>query len=258
MFANCIPDVLKLTESVVIECHRNLVALFARSFPGARIQPLVPAGEEPRWVSEQRDPFLQIAMGDLPGHFRRKWEDFPRHHGYLKASDEKVNQWKRRLNALGPGPKIGISWRGGLQASRAHLRSISIETITSFASLPCKFISLQYGNVERDIERANQAGSPWLTHWQDAIDDYDETAALVMALDGVVSVCTSLIHLTGALGQKVFILAPAITEWRYLDKGDRMPWYPSAKLLRQKSVGDWTEVIDAAKDAIRSEILATP
>ena len=78
-----------------------------------------------------------------------------------------------------------------------------------------------------------------LPHWQDALDDYEETAALICALDLVISVCTAVIHLAGALGKPVWVLVPAIAEWRYLDRGELLPWYPSARLFRQTEPGQW-------------------
>jgi ADP-heptose:LPS heptosyltransferase len=80
-------------------------------------------------------------------------------------------------------------------------------------------------------------------HWPEAIADYDKTAALVSALDLVISVTTSVVHLAGALGQRVWVLAPAYPEWRYLLYGNTMPWYPSARLFRQPQPGDWASVM---------------
>jgi ADP-heptose:LPS heptosyltransferase len=81
-------------------------------------------------------------------------------------------------------------------------------------------------------------------HWQEAIDDYDETAALVCALDCVLTVCTSLVHLTGALGRPAIVMVPFGSDWRYGAQGDRMLWYPSVRLVRQAAVGDWSTVLE--------------
>jgi hypothetical protein len=67
----------------------------------------------------------------------------------------------------------------------------------------------------------------------------------------VVSVCTALIHLCGALGRPVWILVPAVPEWRYMRQGDRMPWYPSAELFRQERVGEWDAVIERVAERLR-------
>jgi ADP-heptose:LPS heptosyltransferase len=88
-------------------------------------------------------------------------------------------------------------------------------------------------------------------HWPDAIDDYDETAALVCALDAVVSVCTAVVHLGGALGRPVYVVVPLSPEWRYGLVGDAMPWYPSVKLFLQQEVGEWNEPIAQIRDVLR-------
>ena len=80
-------------------------------------------------------------------------------------------------------------------------------------------------------------------HWSEVIADYDETAALVTALDLVISVCTAVIHLGGALGQPVWVMAPFSPEWRYGFAGKAMPWYPSVRIFRQPAYGQWDPVI---------------
>ena len=88
-------------------------------------------------------------------------------------------------------------------------------------------------------------------HWQDAIDDYDETAALVCALDRVVTVCTALVHLTGGLGRPAIVMVPFGSDWRYGAEGERMPWYPSVRLVRQRAIGDWSWVLDSVGGLLR-------
>jgi ADP-heptose:LPS heptosyltransferase len=81
-------------------------------------------------------------------------------------------------------------------------------------------------------------------HRQDAIDNYDETAALVSALDLVISVQTAVIHLSGALGTPTWVMVPVCPEWRYGATGERMPWYGSVRLFRQRQWNDWQETIE--------------
>jgi ADP-heptose:LPS heptosyltransferase len=82
-----------------------------------------------------------------------------------------------------------------------------------------------------------------ISHWSEAIDDYDETAALVAALDLTLTVCTAIAHLAGALGRPLWVMAPTNAEWRYGRSGDTMAWYPSARIFRQTRAGDWNDVI---------------
>ena len=249
MFASCFEQAITLAGRCIIECEPRLVALFRRSFASVCIEAEV-RGEVPAWLARAQPIDCQIPMGSLPGFFRKRWEQFPRHSGYLCAAPERVAYWRARLDALGPGPKIGLSWRGGIAATRRHLRSLALEEFLPVLRLPAKFVSLQYGNCADDLNALSREHGVILPHWQDALDDYDETAALVCALDLVISVCTAVIHLAGALGKPVWILVPAVAEWRYLDRGEIMPWYPSARLFRQTESGRWQDVISQVTEEL--------
>jgi ADP-heptose:LPS heptosyltransferase len=115
-------------------------------------------------------------------------------------------------------------------------------------------VSLQYTDCRAEIAAAERRHGLSVRHWQEAIDDYDETAALVAALDAVVSVCTAVVHLAGGLGRRALVLVPYAAEWRYGTAGEVMPWYPSVRLLRQAAPGAWTNVLERVKD----ELLAPP
>lgn len=254
MFASCFAEVIARAGRTVIECNPKLEGLFRRSFPRASVHSTAAAGADPGSLASVGAVDFQIAMGDLPGMFRNRIEDFPSHRGYLAADPEKVLRWKARLADLGPGYKLGLSWRGGVAATRRHLRSLEPEQLLGVLRLPLHAVSLQYDRVEPELARLRMQHGVALAHWQDAIDDYDETAALVCALDGVLSVCTAVVHLAGALGRPVWVLAPSVTEWRYLDKGSTMPWYPSVHIIRQGRPGDWNAPMDAAIGLIAHRI----
>ena len=254
MFASCFGQAIALAKRTIIECNPKLVALFGRSFPGANIHESPPEGSNPSLQESAGKIDFQIAMGDLPGMFRNHWDDFPYHKGYLLADPAKVLQWKQRLQGLGEGFNLGVSWRGGVSATRKHLRSMDVEQLVAPLRPPLRAVSLQYGQVDLDLDQLRTRHGMALLHWQDAIDDYDQTAALICALDGVLSVCTAVVHLSGALGRPVWVLAPVVTEWRYLDKGERMPWYPSVRIIRQEKIGDWSGAIGSAMEMVAGKI----
>jgi len=254
MFASCFPEIISLASRAIIECNPKLVSLFQRSFPTACVQENVPSGGEPLWLQAAGLIDYQVAMGDLPGFFRNDWNDFPAHGGYLVADPNLVLDWKSKLAALGNRFKLGLSWRGGSIATRRHLRSIPLDQLMPVMRLPINTISLQYDSVESDLNLLRNRFDIGLAHWPEAIDDYEQTAALICALDGVLSVCTAAVHLAGALGCKVWVLAPVVTEWRYLEKGTKLPWYPSAQIIRQEKIGSWDSAIRSAINAISMEI----
>lgn len=249
LFASCLPDLLARVPSVVVECDPRLGALYRRSFPKATIF----AERDPHAglpAMPREAPVAQIAAGSLPALFRRDAPSFPRHDGYLRADEPRVQAWRDRLAALGAGPKIGISWRGGTAKTRRALRSVAPRELAPLlAREDIHFVSLQYGDVADELATFAGLGRE-VHHWPEAAADYDETAALVSALDLVITVQTAVAHLAGALGRPVWILLPTSPEWRYLASGTRLPWYPSATLFRQRKVGDWAPVVDAVARAL--------
>jgi hypothetical protein len=176
---------------------------------------------------------------------RRRAADFPQ-RSYLHADPARVRAWRERLAACGPGPKVGISWRGGTPTSRSGLRSLELARFAPFlAGVPAVWVSLQYSDCREELDGFARRHRVTVRHWQEAIDDYDETAALVSALDVVVSVCTAIVHLSGSLGQRALVMVPHAAEWRYGAAGETMPWYPSVRLFRQRARGDWDAVFEA-------------
>src|SRR6185295_7058678 len=148
-----------------------------------------------------------------------------------------------RLAALPPGLKIGLSWRGGTPLTRNAMRSIPIERLLPLLKQErISFVNLQYGEVKEDLDRMARRHGVTVEHWQEAIDDYEETAALLCALDLTISVCTAVVHLGGALGRPVWAMAPLRPEARYGASGNTMPWYASVRMFRQTGIEDWDSV----------------
>jgi len=251
MFASCLGEVIARAGHCVVECHRKLEKLFRRSFPGATVHGALQTDADLAWLDRMPKIDCKIGIGSLPLHFRRSLADFPRHTGYLKADATRVADWRARLDALGRGPKIGISWRGGAKKTRRHVRSIPLEQWGPLLAVPgVHFVSLQYTDCRAEIGAVESASGIRVHHWRDAIDEYDETAALVAALDLVISVQTAVVHLAGALGKPVWALVSASPEWRYQKSGESLPWYPSVRLLRQSTPGDWQAVVNEARERL--------
>jgi tetratricopeptide (TPR) repeat protein len=245
MYASCIPELLAAGARLAIECEPRLEQLFRRSFPQARVGSQV----------ETAALDLQVAAGSLPLHLRRTPAAFPAHQGYLRADPDKVSRWRARLAGLPPGSKIGLSWRGGVQRTGRAWRSLDLEQLLPVLRQPgAVFVSLQYGDCAEELARLEREHGVVVHHWPQALADYDETAALVAALDRSISVCTAGVHLAGALGRPVWVLAPIRPEARYGWRGEAMRWYPSARVFRQATFGDWAPVIDRAAQALAAEL----
>ncbi len=240
MFASCLPDVMPRIAKCEVECDPRLVRLFTRSFPAARFHPRQPDLERDWAAAAQADKTNHIYAGSLPKLFRNDLNQFPVHRGYLLADPARTALWSAKLAELGAGLKVGIAWRGGVPRTRQTLRSIPLSKwLPALRMNGIQFVSLQHGQCDDELREISSAKEIHLTHWQHAIDDLDEMAALIASLDVVISVCGTVVHLAGALGKTVWVMVPACPEWRYMGSGDAMPWYPAARLFRQTGPGDW-------------------
>jgi tetratricopeptide (TPR) repeat protein len=243
MFASCFAELISRAQHCVIDCSPKLAPIFARSFPLA----IVHGGSQfdgPAWLTGLPRPDFQIRAGSLPRLLRPNLSAFPRHQGYLAADAQKVQGWRDRLAARGRGLKVGVSWRGGTAQSRGGLRSLKLDELAPIFAVPgVHFVSLQYDAGSEEVAAYCARSGQTLEYVAEAIEDYDETAALVAALDLVVSACTAVIHLSGALATPVWVMAPLVPEWRYGIRGVSMPWYPGNRVLRQTAPGDWSGVI---------------
>lgn len=243
MLLSCLGEAIARVGKCWLECDPRLVGIVARSFPEVCVIASGPV-RDMAWLEHMGRPDLQVALGSLPRILRATRADFPVHRGYLHADSARVGAWRARLRELGSGTRIGISWRGGAATTRGVLRSIALRNWQPiFDGGRGNFVSLQYGDCQDEIRSERDRLRAKLWHFPDAIADYDETAALVGALDLVVTVQTAIAHLAGAMGKEVWILVPVAPEWRYMADGEGLPWYPSARVFRQQRFGDWDGVI---------------
>ncbi len=242
MFASCVPDLSARGISVVIECDPRLAALFTRSFPGASVRGAARDGDR-RWLAEYPQIEQQIAIGSLPRLLRRNTTDFPHHSGYLHADPARVAHWRARLAQGGVGKNIGITWRGGTAGTRRDLRSIPVQDLAPVFKMP----GIVFVNLQREaddlLKNSLLPPSSAIINLIEALNDVDEMAAFLQALDGVIAVDNSVAHLAGALGCRARIILSHSADWRWQRGTPVSPWYPSVTLYRQPAPGDWAGAI---------------
>jgi tetratricopeptide (TPR) repeat protein len=247
MFASCLPDLAARAEHVSLACHTRLAALFRRSFPAFEVRPsaeIAPAARRASCVA---------AIGSLPAVFRRSAEAFPSRAGYLRADPRAVSRWQERLRGAGGRLRVGISWRGGSLRTRGHLRSIAPDEVARLGAVPrVRWLSLQYGNAETECQELAARGMP-IERAVEIEADLDACAAAIEALDLVISIDNTVAHLAGAIGKPLWIALPAGPEWRYGLVGDAMPWYPRARLIRQREGEGWRPVLETIHAALENE-----
>lgn len=132
------------------------------------------------------------------------------------------------------------------------MRSIALAQLSSLFDVErCVWINLQRGGGEElaALASANGGGTE---SYPEVLDDLDETAALIEALDCVVSVDSTIAHLAGALGKRVLIMLALHSDWRWQRERETSPWYPSATLCRQRRSDDWEPVIERVAAELRA------
>lgn len=230
--ASMLPDAINDCEKVIVDCDKRLQGLFRRSFPKAKVYG-TRTEKNIGWSADDHHLDYSIASFELGKFYRNSNEAFPG-TPYLIADPDRVAMW-RALFAEKRKPTIGIAWSGGTWHNGAMHRSLPLaEWKPIFDAVDAHWVSLQYKDAAKDV-----AGSPVVQYpFGTLTNDYDDTAALVAACDIVIGVQTSVFHLAGALGVPCWVFIPEISQWRYGESGDSIPWYRSMKLYRQDA-GKW-------------------
>ncbi len=176
---------------------------------------------------------------------------FPLEIPYITADPLLALKWRERLREDDSRLKIGLVWAGRIKEERERPRSCSLDLFSSLSRInEITFYSLQKG------EGAEQAKSPpkgmKLVDFTEEIHDFSDTAAFIENLDLVISIDTAVAHLSGALGRPIWTLIPYVPDWRWLLEREDSPWYPTMRLFRQPSPGDWETVIARIKNELEN------
>jgi hypothetical protein len=180
-----------------------------------------------------------IPIMSLPLALRKTLQTLAQPNRYLHSDPAKVAEWRSRLSE-DTRPKIGLAWSGNPRQTHDRHRSLRLADLIGYLPREYRYFCLQ--TEIRAADEATLAANPWIYRWPGDLD-FSETAALCDCLDLVISVCTSLAHLSGALGRPTWVLLAFNAEWRWLQDRADSPWYPSARLYRQPSFGDWPSVL---------------
>ncbi|MCX7701162.1 MAG: DUF6165 family protein [Gemmataceae bacterium] len=251
-FARYGPIVKSLgAKKVFLEVQPPLVRLLSRLEGVDRV---VRAGDQVELFD------YQAPLGSVPGILQTTPASIPAPIPYLTAEPERVAFWRSQLAGFSEF-KIGIAWQGNPKQGGDRLRSIPLIHFAPIARLPgVKLFSLQkeFGLEQlRDLSdtlpivdlgrRLDLSGGAFL-----------DTAAVMMNLDLVLTCDTSIAHLAGALGVRVWVALSAAADWRWLIDRDDTPWYPTMRLFRQSKLKRWDDVFERIADALRDWRRALP
>jgi hypothetical protein len=194
-------------------------------------------------------PFdLHAPLLSLPLAFATTLENIPARIPYLTADPAAAARWRARIGPAA-GLKVGLVWAGNAQHKNDRNRSIALERLLPVVdAVKARWFSLQVGERAGDLPRIAPGR---IADLADRFIDFAETAAAIDNLDLVISVDTAVAHLAGALGKPVWVLLPAVPDWRWLLGRSDSPWYPTARLFRQPARGDWDSVMQALREALQ-------
>ena len=215
---------------VIVGCQQELLRLL-RSADG--IAQLITSGE-PIPACDVHCP-----LASLPLMFHTRLQTIPATPGYLKADPRLVERWRERFNAADGRVKVGLCWTGGLQFEGNRTRAPFLPAFAPLgdAKNAC-FYSLQKGPAGEQA-RSAPAGME-IIDWTADLTDFAETAALMANLDLIITSDTAVAHLAGALARPTWLVLCTVPDWRWLLHREDTPWYPTMRLFRQSTAGDWS------------------
>jgi Flp pilus assembly protein TadD len=277
-FARYVPLLAERGYDVIFETLPELTSLFREGFDHPRIT-VVPRIAAPLEIEGNRPFAAWVGVMSLPERFGTTLETIPAEVPYLKVDPAKVERWRQRLtsfaspswerptaagrrvrvlpdklNTLTPTlshegegvRRVGIVWAGNPKNLNDFARSIPSEQILPLLAVPgVRFYSLQKGPAaEYDFNSPLPRGEGIMVKLDSGLTDFTETAAAILNLDLVIAVDTSVAHLAGALGKPVWLMIPAVVDWRWLNSGETTRWYPTMRIFRQTVRGEWGAVIE--------------
>jgi hypothetical protein len=232
-FLRLVPQAVQRSGAhVVFQVMPELLGLAQRAGLGAA--GIIPSGALPPAFD------LHCELMSLPMALGLRLEDLPGPIPYLQPDPERLARWHQRLAAL-PRPLVALNWAGRPTHFNDAARSVSFATLAPLAGAGVTFLAIQKGPAAAQAEAAPPGMR--IERLDNEIADFDDTAAILSIADLLISVDSSPVHLTGALGRAAWVMLPHAPDWRWLTQRTDTPWYPTHRLFRQHRRHRWDEVV---------------
>jgi Tfp pilus assembly protein PilF len=242
-FARFLPQLVQRKAKVTFLTQAKLVRI---------LRPLIGDINVVNAIDDQDTFDFQCALMGLPLRFSTELDTIPAKIPYLSAEPDRVARWKERIGAH--GFKIGIGWHGNPNGQDNH-KHVPLEEFIPLTCIPqVRLISLQYRDGVDQLARlpADVKIETLGYDFNSGRDAFVDTAAVIANLDLIISSCTSIPHLAGALGRPTWIVLKHVPDWRWLLDREDSPWYPTMRLFRQPERDDWTSVFSKIERELRS------
>ncbi|HET6248507.1 MAG TPA: tetratricopeptide repeat protein [Tepidisphaeraceae bacterium] len=235
---------------VWVACQPELVGLFANLAGADRVIDVnaLAGGELGESAWDWHLPLLS-----LPLRFATRPETVPSARAYLFADAGKAGKWRQRLQVSASAgtnvKRVGLVWAG--RAIPDPLRTCGLAALAPLAEvMGVRFISVQVGDAA--AEANNPPAGMRIDNFSDALSDFTETAGLIANLDMIITIDSAVAHLAGALGCPSWTLLRDVADWRWLERRQDTPWYPTMRLFRQERRGDWASVAARVAGELRT------
>jgi tetratricopeptide (TPR) repeat protein len=249
-FVRYVPMVAARGASVILEVPSELRRLVETAL-GSTAQIVTRGCRLPDF--EWQSPLLS-----LPLVFQTDRSSIPASIPYLQADPQITREFAQHFaQSANAGLRVGLVWSGSPRHTRDPQRSIPLTQLCALTEIPgATFYSLQKGPAARDL--LNMPIDLNLVDLSSNLNDFADTAAALANLDLLITVDTAVAHLAGALGKPVWILLTQNPDWRWLLDREDSPWYPTARLFRQKVAGDWVSVIERVQRQLQQLLSSRP
>lgn len=250
LYASMLPDLVALGAEVHVQCDPRLHPLLRRSLPALAS---LHGFERP---PEEALGRYQVAFGSLGGHFRRDAGRFGEGAPFLRADPAARARLRAKYERLAKGrPVLGVAWRSA-NKSFGTFKSMRLTDLAPIVrDRPAFLVNLQYGDCRAELGEADRMGLEVYDDPEiDQMKDLDGFASQIAALDGVISVSNTTVHMAGALGVPTLVMltrGKGIIWYWFLERTDS-PWYRSLRLFRQAEKGAWDGVISAVAATVRA------
>jgi tetratricopeptide (TPR) repeat protein len=222
---------------IVLQINPDSLPLAARA---RGFDEIVPHGALPPFFD------LHCEMMSLPMVMGFDLAQLPGPIPYLWPESNRLDHWRCRLGDY-ERPRVALVWAGRPTHHNDANRSMSLADLAPLACAGGTLLSIQKG--PRAEEALTSPDMPIVSLSRE-IRDFEDTAAILSTVDLLISVDSSPVHLAGALGQPAWVMLPFVPDWRWLRNRSDTPWYPTLRLFRQNSRGDWRSVVEEVSRAL--------
>lgn len=240
-FSRYIETLSNIGAKVIFEVQKPLTKLLSSNNIDTDRVTIISDGDE---IPEHD---YRCSLLSLPLALKTNLNNIPKRTKYISSPDQYLEKWEKILGKKNKN-RIGVVWSGNKDHKNDINRSIPLNIFSDFFLDNCEYYSLQKEVRESDFSLLKSHDQ--IIHLGDQLTDFMDTAAACDLMDLVITVDTSVAHLSAALGVNTWVLIPFNPDWRWLLNRNESPWYPTIKLFRQQKPGDWTSALTEVKTSL--------